>query len=111
VLDAKPLLLVNNEQAEVLVADRVGEQPMGTDDHVDGTRSEPLDRVFGFFIRLESAEGSELHREPGEAILKRLDMLLDEERGGDEHRNLLAVLHRLKCGANRDLGFPEADVS
>ena len=38
-------------------------------------------------------------------------MLGGEQRRGDEHRDLLAVLHRLERGAQRHLGLPEPDVA
>ena len=38
-------------------------------------------------------------------------MLLGQEGGGHEHRDLLAVLHRLERGPDRHLGLAEADVA
>ena len=38
-------------------------------------------------------------------------MLLREHRRRGEDRDLFAFHHRLKCGANRHLGFAESDVA
>ena len=46
-----------------------------------------------------------------EPLPEGLAVLVGEQRGGDEHRDLLAVLHRLERGTDRDLGLAEADVA
>ena len=46
-----------------------------------------------------------------EALAERLAVLVGEQRRRHEDRDLLAVLHRLERGADRDLGLAEADVA
>ena len=52
-----------------------------------------------------------LHRPVGEAVGESLEVLLGEQRGGHQHRDLLAVHHRDEGGAQRDLGLAEADIA
>ena len=111
VLDAEPLLLVDDHEAEVFEDDLLGEDAVRADDHVDGAVGEPRERVAGFFVGLEARERAHLHGEPGEALGEGLEVLLDEQRRRHEHGDLLAVLNRLERGAHGDLGLAEADVS
>ena len=47
----------------------------------------------------------------GEPVRKGPEVLLGENRGGNEHRDLLAALHRLERGADRNLGLAIPDVA
>ena len=47
----------------------------------------------------------------GEPLAEGLEVLLREHGRRHEHRDLLAVLHRLERGAHRDLGLAVADVA
>lgn len=51
------------------------------------------------------------HRPVGEAVGKRLGMLLGQQGGGAQQRDLLAVGHGQEGGAQRDLGLAEAHVA
>ena len=48
---------------------------------------------------------------PEEPVAERLVVLLREQGGGDQHRDLLPGLHRDERGPHRDLGLAEADVA
>ena len=51
------------------------------------------------------------HREVGQPLAEGAAVLLGQDRGGHQHRDLLAPLHRLEGGPDRDLGLAVADVA
>ena len=63
VLDAEPLLLVDDDQAEVLELGLRREQPVGADDDVDGAVPQPLQDRLGLGVGLEP--GQRPARSPG----------------------------------------------
>ena len=111
VADAEALLLVHHEQAEVLELDVAGQHPVRAHHHVDRTRGEAGHDV----ARLGRGEKARQHLDPdgvpGVALGEGLGVLLGEQRGGDEHRRLLAVLDGLEHGPHRHLGLAEPDVA
>ena len=84
---------------------------VGPDDEVERPGGEPGERRLDLLRRAEARELRDLHRQLGEAIAEHLEVLLGEERGRDEHRDLLAVGERDERRAERDLGLAEADVA
>ena len=111
VLDAEALLLVDDHQPEVLEDDLLGEDAVGADHHVDRPVGEAGDDLSRLLVGLEARQRTHLDGEAGEALGEGLEMLLDQERGGNEHRDLLAVLDRLERRAHGDLGLAEPDVA
>ncbi len=63
------------------------------------------------FAPLEAGQRLDAQREAGEPLGERLVVLLGEQRGGNQHCDLLAVLDRLERGPDRDLGLAVADVA
>ena len=110
VLDAEPLLLVDDHQAEPGEPGFRGEQLVRADDHVHGAVGQAAQGLVGLRAALEARQRPHLHRERGVALGERGEVLLDQQRGRHQHRDLLAVLHRLERGADRDLGLAVADV-
>jgi hypothetical protein len=111
VLDAEPLLLVDDHEAEILEDHLLGEDAVRADHHVDGALQKARDDLARLLVGLEPRERTHLHGEAGEPLGERLEVLLDEQRRRHEHGDLLAVLDRLERGTHRDLGLAEADVA
>ena len=84
---------------------------MRADDHVHGAVGQPAQGLGGLRVALEPGQRPHLHRERGVALGERGEVLLDQQRGRHQHGDLLAVLHRLERGADRDLGLAVADVA
>ena len=61
--------------------------------------------------RAEPADHVDAHREAGEPLAQRLQVLEREHGGRREERHLLAVHHRLEGRAHRHLGLAVADVA
>ena len=111
-LDAEPLLLVDDDQAEVLELDLGVEQPVGADHDVDGAVARgPSTTSFASASVWNRLSGLHVDREAGVPLGERLHVLLHEQRRRHEHGDLLAVLHRLERGAHGDLGLAVADVA
>ena len=110
-LHAKALFLVNDDQAQVLEYHAVREDAVGTNHNVHRAGCDFFGNLAGFLRLLEAGEHTNLHGEAREALAERLVVLLGEQGRGHEHRDLLAVLYRLKRGTHGDLGFTEAHVA
>ena len=106
VLHAEPLLLVDDEQADVLERDVLRQQAMRRDDDVDRAVGQPLDDVVLFLGGEEPAEHLDAHGIVREALAERLPVLAREQRGRDEDRDLLAVEHRLGAARNATSVLP-----
>ena len=109
--DAEALLLVDHEQPEVLEPHVARQQSMGADHHVDRSVGQAVDDALGLARREEARQHLDPHRVARVAIAERLEVLLGEQRRGDEDRGLGTVLHRLEHGPDRDLRLAEADVA
>ena len=99
------------DEPEVLEPDAVAEQAVRADHDIHLAAREALDRLLRLLVGLEPAERPQVHGEPGEALGEGLEVLPHQQRRRHEHRDLLAVLHRLERGAHRDLGLAVADVA
>ncbi len=109
--DPEALLLVDDQQAELLEAHVVPEQAVGTDHHVDRPVGQAGKHLFGLGAGEEAAQHLDPDREGRVAVGEGLGVLARKQRGRHEHRGLVAVLHRLEGGSDRDLGLAEADVA
>ena len=111
VLDAEALLLVDDHQAEVLPSHPGLQQPMGADHDVDRALGHTVEHRAGFGALGEPGQALDPDREAGHPLGEGLQMLVGQQRGGNQHRDLLAVLDRFECRPNRDLGLAVADVA
>ena len=109
--DAEALLLVDDEQAEVAERDVLGEQAVGADDDVDRCRRGARRRSSAAPAGDEPRQPADLDGKAGEAAGEGAEVLLGENRGRRQHRDLLAVQDRLEGGPHRDLGLAVADVA
>ncbi len=111
VADAKVLLLVDDDEAEILELDGLAEQRVGADDDVDravGKARFHLGQVLGG----DEARGlRDVDRIVAHALGERLGVLAREQRGRHDDGDLLAVHRGDEGGAQRDFGLAEADVA
>ena len=108
---AEPVLLVDDDEAEVPELDVRLDQLVRADHEVDRAGREALQRGLHFLRRAEARQLDEPHRQVGEAVGEHLEVLLGEQRRRHQHRDLLAVGERDERRAQRDLGLAEADVA
>ncbi len=111
VADAEALLLVDHEESQVLELDVPRQHPVRADHHVDRSRGQPGHDLARLGRGEKARQHLHPHGEPGVALGEGLGVLLGEQRGGDEHGGLLAVLDRLEHGPHRHLGLAEAHVA
>ena len=70
-----------------------------------------VDHGAGFGGVGEPGQALDPDREAGHPLGEGLQMLVGQQRGGHQHRDLLAVLDRLERRPDRDLGLAVADVA
>ena len=111
VAHAEALLLVNDHQAQVMGVHIARQQAMRAYQHIHAAVGEALERRSLLLRRTEAAEHLDGHAERLEAVLEVREMLLSQDGGRAQHHNLLLILRSGEGGAQRHLGFPEADVA
>ena len=84
---------------------------MSADQNVDFPLSDLLKDLRLLFGATETGEHFDAHRPVGEAVAEVVEMLLRQQGGRHQHRDLFVVFHRQERGAHRHFGFPEADVA
>src|SRR5690625_3302957 len=109
--DAKALLLIYDDQAQVLELHFARKNPVRANDHVDVAFGNALPYLAGFLIGFETRKGCNVYGEAGVALRESLLMLLHEQRRGHQHRDLLTVLYSLERRAHRDLSFSVTDIA
>ena len=110
-LDAEPLLLVDHHQPEVVESHvRLG-QSVRADDDVHRAFFQPADDLGLLPPRGEPRQGGNLEGKLGHAGGERPLVLLAQQRGGHEHRHLVAGIDRLERRPHRQLGLAVAHVA
>ena len=109
--DAEMLFLVDDEQAEVLEGDGIGQERMCADHDVDLPVLEARAHILGFLARRQPRELRDPDREPLEALFEGPEMLARQQCRGNDHGDLASAQRRHEGGAQGHLGLPEADVS
>ena len=108
---AELLLLVDDQQAQVLVHHVLAHQPVRADQDLDL----PLLQVAqDLLLLLRAAEAVDVFHPHGQALhalLEALVVLQRQDGGGHQHGHLLAVAGGLEGGADGDLGLAEAHVA
>ena len=111
VLHPEALLLIDHDETEILHLDIGVEQSMGADDDVDRAVGEPGNDLLGLLVGLEPRQRLDHDGEGAHALHERGVVLLDQQRGGHQHRDLFAVLHGFEHRPDRDLGLAVAHVA
>ena len=111
VADAEALLLVDDEQAEVLEADVLGQEPVRADEDVDEALAAVLDDGLLLARRLEPGQGLDADREEDHPVAEGLEVLAGQDGRRAEDGHLLAVHDRLEGGPHGHLGLAVADVA
>ena len=88
--DPEPLLLVDDDEAEVAELDVLRQEPVRPDHEIDRPVLEPGDRPFLLGRRDEPRQEADTDRERREALRERLVMLGGEDRRRDEDGDLRA---------------------
>ena len=104
------VLLVDDDEAEPPEAHVVLEQAMRADDDVDPPFAELAGDLLAVAARTEARELLDAHRPFGEAVAERLVVLLREQGGGNEERDLPSLHGRRERGPHRDLRLAEPHV-
>ncbi len=84
---------------------------MGADEHIDLAALDGGQGVLLLLGGLEPRQGFDTERVVGQTLAESPFVLLGQDRGGDEDRDLLAELDALERAAESDLGFAEAHIA
>jgi hypothetical protein len=109
--DAKAVFFVDDHEAKFTEARAVGEQGVRADDNIHGAGRSPrpdVSLLLGGAVATEEFDGD---RPAREAVLEAFEVLLSEDGGWREDRDLASAEHALEGGAQGDLGLAEADVA
>lgn len=108
---AKPLLFIDDQQAQIFEHQILGQYPMGPDHDVHRALPDPLDRLVLLLAAAEPAQRLNIDRVTGKPFAERFVMLLRQNRGRHQHRDLLAFDRRFESGPDRHLRFSVANVA
>ncbi len=108
---AKPLLLVNHKQPQILVNDVCRQKPVRADNNVHQPLFQSLDGLFHLARRPEARHHLNAHRKILHALHKRIVMLLRQNSGRHEICDLFAVLNRLERGTYGNLRLAIAHIA
>ena len=111
VFDAEALFLVDHEEAEVFEMNVLTEKAVGSDDAVDAPCGEFGEEFTDFAVGDKAADLRDRDGIGCHAFAEGVEVLLAEDGGGDEDRRLFPGEDCFEDGADRDLGFAEADVA
>ena len=109
--DPEPLFLVDDDKPQILELDVLLNDAVGADDDIDRTPAQAADDRVLLAGGAVAGEQLDFDREALHPAEHRLVVLPGEDGGRHQHRHLFAVHHRLKGGAEGDLGLAEADIA
>ena len=97
-VDPEALLLVDHQQTNGISPEFniVGEQAMGTNDHIDHALGQIVNGGLLLPGRAKTAQYLDPYRIMSETLFKCMLVLLGENGGGHQNRHLLSVLDRLE---------------
>src|SRR5205085_8875960 len=111
VQNAKALLFVDHNQAEIFEDDVAGDEAMRADHDLDATLANKFENFALLALGSKPAEHFDPHQIIEHTLAKNFEVLLREHGGGREDGDLSAVHDCFEGCANRNLRFAEADVA
>ena len=108
---AEALLLVNHHQPKILEGDVVLQQPVRADHDVHRPVGKAAHDTLLLPASAKTGKQFNANWIIRHALTENVEMLLRQHGCRHEHGDLLAIQHRLECGANSDFGFAKAYVA
>ena len=109
--NAEAMLLVDDDQPQVCEAEGRAQQLVGADQDVQLAGRQPLPGRLQLALAAQPRGRFDLHRPVRKAVPKTVEMLLDEQGGGRQHRHLLAGQHRGEGGPHGHFGLAEPHIA
>ena len=110
-LDAETLLLVDDDKAQVVEPDVLGEEAVGADDDVHAAGLQAPQGLFLLFGGAEAGEQPDFHRKRLHAGEDAVVVLPRQQGGGGQNGALLAAHDALEGCAEGDLCFSDANIA
>ena len=111
VAHAKAVFLIDDEQAQVVEFGGFAQQLVRADHDVHRAVGKAFEGGGDFFARSETRDFGHLDRPFGKAVFERLVVLLGQQRGGCQQRDLFAARDGHKGGPQRDLGLAKTHIA
>jgi len=111
VAHAEAVFFIDNNQAKIAELDAFLQQLMGADQNIDLAFLETFEGIGFFLATAEPVQHFDANRPVGKAVAESFEMLLGEQGGGHQHRDLGAVLYCGEGGAHGHFGFAETDIA
>ena len=111
VRDTEMLLFVHHQQPEIGELHRLRQQRMRADHDVDRSVGDAAPHFRRLLRRHHARELRDLHRQTGEALGERAEMLPRQQRRRHHHRDLPARHRGDEGRAQRHLGLAKADIA
>ena len=105
------MFLVDDRQPQVAEVDVVLQQLVGADEDVDTALGQFGQHLFLLATAAEARQLRDTHRPVGEAVEEVLVVLLGQQGGRHQHRDLGSGLDRDEGRTHGDLGLAEADIA
>ena len=111
VADPEPMLLVNDEQAQIVINHIFGEQAMSADDNIDLTGGQLLDDPPLIGSTAKAVDTFNGHWKTGHSFLKGLGMLLGQHRRRHQDSHLTPIFHHLEGGPHRNFSLAIPNIT
>ena len=108
---AEALFFVDDHESEVVESDVLRRQAVCADHDVDASGRKALDNVALFVRAAEPTEPRDVERKLRHPFAECVKVLFGQDRGRDQHRNLVAAVHGLERRAHGDFGLAKAHVA
>ena len=111
VAHAEMLLLVDDQKAQVLETDPLGQQRMCAHDNIDGAACDSVAGGLRLLGADETRQRAHLQRKAAKTLGKTFEMLPRQQGRGGDHRHLHARHGRDKGRAHRHFGLAKAHIA
>ena len=111
VANAKALLFIHNEQAQIFELHILGQQPMGAHHNVNLPILQPLQHILLFLGRAEATDHLRRYREAMETLYHRVVVLLHQNGGRCQNGDLLTIHHSFEGGTETYFRFAVTHIA
>ena len=109
--DTEALFFVDDHEAKILKNDIAGNEAMGADHDVDPAFAQQLQNFLLLRLRTKPTQHFDANWIIQHSLAKGFEMLLRQNSGRCQNRDLFTVHYRLECSANRHFCLTKANIA